>query len=203
LTLKILVVWYGAPLKGVGMKKFFTKCLEFGIGLPLVLLALALPFLAPLFGISLAGALLAGYGFGYEPAREYVEYVWLLYPVIAMFSFLLFSTFTYQECCIGFNTPQEHMRHHGRNFLSEELPAALMWPWTWFTFNHNLWHMFGLTFADALSGAIRFWVIDYWRGSKFTIVDLQSGDVTETRVKNPEEFKDSIRSMIDDTEPKK
>ena len=175
------------------MKKFGLNVLGV-VFLPIIIFLLFAHYLGLLFAASIAAAAIVGWGFSSAAAFTYLSIAWKVYAGLGVFTFLFLTTMTYQHCCAGMQYFTAHLKHHGWNGAGKNFVDAVIWPWSWFALDRYLrgWY---LSLADAMCNAVMYWLVDRWRGTNFTVLDVQTGETTTTYVKTPE-IRDAIRDTI-------
>ncbi|TSC81801.1 MAG: hypothetical protein G01um101420_805 [Parcubacteria group bacterium Gr01-1014_20] len=176
------------------MKKALLWPVKFVVTVFLIGL-LFLHYLGLIFAASLIIAGIVGWGFGVTTALAYLSIAWKVYAGVGIFNFAFMTTFAHQHCCVGLNTFGGHIRHRGWQGVGEDLFASIVWPWHFYQFDRFL-KGWGLSLADAVLNAIQYWLVDSWRGTIFSSVNFQTGEVTTGRVKTPDEAHAAIVSAI-------
>ena len=95
-------------------------------------------------------------------------------------TFLMMTTFTYQNCCVGINSFYGHNLHAKKRHL-ENFMIAILWPFMWYAVDRNL-KDWTLSWADVVFGAFKYWFAIRWRGVQVESLDLRSGNIKTTYV---------------------
>ncbi len=177
------------------MNKILLRILGLVV-LPFVLALLFSHILGLLFAVSMITAGIAWWGFDISAAITYLSIAWKVYVGLGIFTFAFLTTFAYQNCCVGIQSFRDHLKHYGWKGLAGSALGSLIWPLCWFGLDRHLKGNWGISFAEALCDAIKYWFVDSWRGTSLTRVDFQTGEVTTTCAKTPEDAYNAIRNAI-------
>lgn len=176
------------------MKKTLMGLLGLAL-LPLVLLLLFAPYLGFVFAVSLITASIIGWGVGMPVALVYFSIGWKVYWGLIVFTFAFLTTFAFQNCCVGIQSFRGHLKHRGWGGVMEDAINSLIWPWGWLQLDHSL-RGWGLSFADAFFNAVEYWFVSSWRGVRLSSVDIDTGAISTTYIKTPEDARDAIREAV-------
>ena len=146
-------------------------------GTILGLFALGL-LLSPYLGIIFAGtlilAIVGNVALQSAILASYLSIAWKVYVALAMLSFFIIITFTYQNCCVGLQNFRTHLRHSGR-YLFEGLIGSLIWPVCWLNMNLN-YRNWGLPWGEIVYQAFKYWLVDIRKGISIETVELHHKD---------------------------
>lgn len=141
-------------------------------------------FLAAMIGAALTVALASfGVGQAFVPiALLVLGYGWKIYLGVAVFVVVVMTTGTYQHCCVGLNTFMEHLKHAKEEHY-ENLVAAVGWPVALYFVDRWLrgWCMSWALFA---LGALEYWFVTTWKGTRLETLNVQTGETTEEYIKS-------------------
>ena len=168
---------------------------------PLVFLLVFLPQIALAFFIVLIAASLSWFA-GFDSLSSVVVTGWWVYAGFGLYSFAFFTTFAFQNCCVGFESFRAHLVHRGMRGVFEDVFDSVFWPLAWLRLDAEL-KEWGMTLADALFNALMYWFVDSWRGIRVTKIDGETGKAIVTRAKSADDLRQAIVDALKEGPPKK
>ena len=168
---------------------------------PLVFLLIYLPQLALAFFIVLIAASLSWFA-GFDSFGSVVATGGWVYAGFGLYSFAFFTTFAFQNCCVGFESFRAHLVHRGMRGVFEDVFDSVFWPLAWLRLDAEL-KEWGMTLADALFNALMYWFVDSWRGIRVTKIDGETGKAIVTRAKSADEMRQAILDALNEEKSKK
>jgi len=165
------------------------------VGIILSIVFGVIPYSGLLFLMTVIAAGVSAY-FSIGPAviaSNIFCYGWKIYIFFTFTTVFCMTTFSFQQCCVGFSTFSEHMRHHGWGHL-ESLLVGLLWPISWYTVDRNL-RGWGLGWMYVVFGTMEYWLVTTRRGVR---IECMTADGCSTaRSKSPEESLGIIKDFIE------
>jgi len=165
------------------MKRIISIFLSVGYLLEIVaaLLLILSPYIGLAFSVSIIVSVIGMFVSDILVFGAYFSVAWKIYFVMAVFSFFVFVTFQYQNCCFGLKGFAKHLSH-SLDYLFGNLLSALIWPWSWYKMDvaYSSW---GLPWGQIVCNAFHHWFVDAWKGARYESINAQTGEVREGRIK--------------------